>query len=71
MTKGTLAAVVIWLSTATPAVAHNPLAKLPPIPRSAGASGELSTRLLVAHSVERAAVGQPPRPPALKPFRLQ
>jgi hypothetical protein len=65
MTKGTLAAVVLWLSIATPEVARNPLAKLPPVPRPAGASGELSTRLLVAHSVERAAV--PPRPPALSP----
>jgi len=64
MTKGTLAATVLWLSIATPAVAHNPLAKLPPVPRPAAASGDPETQLLVAQSARRTAVGYPPRRPA-------
>jgi len=64
MSKGTVAAVVLWFSIAAPAAARDPLSKLPPVPRSAGATGELATRLLVAHNLERAAVADPP--PRLK-----
>lgn len=64
MTKGTIAAGVLWLSIAAPTVAHNPLAKLPPAPRFAGANGGPETQLLVADSIQRAAVGQLPRRPA-------
>ncbi|MFL6830497.1 MAG: hypothetical protein ACJ8D5_07760 [Sphingomicrobium sp.] len=63
MTKGTIAAGVLWLSIAAPAAARDPLSRLPPAPRFIGASGELATRLLVAHNVDRAAVGDPPRAP--------
>ena len=60
MTRGTFAAVALWFTIAAPAAAHDPLAKLPPAPRFAGASGELATRLLVAHYAEQAAVADPP-----------
>jgi hypothetical protein len=60
MTKGALAAALLWFSLAAPAAARDPLAKLPPAPRPAGATGELATRLLVAHNLQRAAVGHPP-----------
>ncbi|MFL5234429.1 MAG: CAP domain-containing protein [Sphingomicrobium sp.] len=60
MTKGTLAAAILWLSLAAPAAAHDPFAKLPPAPKPSGATGELATRLLEAHNRERAAVGHPP-----------
>ena len=63
MTRGTLAATVLWLSIATPAVARDPLSKLPPVPRSAGGTAESETRLLVAHTMKRAAVGRPPQHP--------
>lgn len=63
MTKGTLAAGILWLSIAAPTAAHNPLSKLPPAPRFSGASGELATRLLVTHIADRAAVSDPPRLP--------
>ena len=61
MTKGTLAAGVLWLSIAGPTAAHNPLSKLPPAPRFVGATGDLETRLLVAHNGQRAAVADPPQ----------
>jgi hypothetical protein len=57
MTKGTLAAGVLWISIAGPAVAHNPLAKLPPVPRFAGEATRSSVKL------ERTAVMHPPRWP--------
>jgi hypothetical protein len=60
MTRGTFAAMVLWLSLAAPAAAQDPFAKLPPVPKFAGSSGELETRLLEAHNRERAAVGNPP-----------
>ena len=44
MTKGMVATVVLWFSIAAPAAARDPLSKLPPVPKSAGASGELATR---------------------------
>jgi hypothetical protein len=37
MTKGALAAALLWFSLAAPAAARDPLAKLPPAPRPAGA----------------------------------
>lgn len=64
MTKGTIAAGVLWLSIAAPTVAQNPLAKLPPAPKPAAANGGLETQLLVIHSVQRAAVGMLPRKPS-------
>ena len=63
MTKGTIAAGVLWLSIAAPTAARDPLSRPPPAPRFAGASGELETRLLVSHNVDRAAVGGPPPTP--------
>ena len=60
MTKGTIAAGVLWLSIAAPTAAEDPLSKLPPAPRFVGSTGELTTRLLVAYNVQRAAVGDPP-----------
>lgn len=62
MTRGTLAATVLWLTIATPAVALDPLSKLPPVPRFAGGA-ESETRLLVTHKLKRAGVGRPPRYP--------
>jgi len=63
MTKGTAAAVVLWFSIAAPAAARDPLSKLPPVPRSAGGSAESETRLLVAQTMKRAALGRPPQHP--------
>ena len=60
MTRGTLAAAVLWLSLAAPAAARDPLAPLPPAPKFSGATGDLATQLLAAHNRERAAVGHPP-----------
>src|SRR4051794_37911724 len=54
------AAAILWLSLAVPAAAKDPFARLPPAPKLAGATGELTTRLLDAHNRERAAVGSPP-----------
>src|SRR6476661_9783035 len=60
MTRGTLAAAVLWLFLAAPAAARDPLGPLPPAPKFSGATGELAQGILAAHNRERAAVGSPP-----------